>query len=257
MFFNNAMPINIKRGTQVAFYNTDPTKTEQQNFIFRYTIDRDVDPNDTFFLEQLLTDIEVTDDLRFRLENFQTDGSRRPVTFDSEAVIDFTFTLVFLKLNSVIIKAPESYTVSDESDWNFNDGEEAKGKAEGDLNFWLTNSLPVEFEVQFYLEDDAGNVLDSIFAERVDLPGAPYNSTIDEVVGEIDTSYLFILSDDRIDMLTQATKLRTEFFVATPTEDVNGIPLQSLNITMKETSSLDIQVVADVKVDVNAAIEDN
>lgn len=257
--FTNGYPINIKQGTILAFYNNDLQNTSQDgnpvdtSLLFTHEVRNDIAPGEEYSFTELLEDIRVNSDLRFRLEEFQTDGSSSSVTFDNQTFTDFTFNLVFLKINELDLVTPQSYSIVDTADFSFQEDSE-ENQVRGDLTIYFDNKFPLDFGVQLLLLDDNDMLIDSFFNAPIVLASPPYDQVADEVLDSVTTINTIDLEQTRISNLQQASKIVASFTVSTVKFDKDGNPIMSnVRMTMEEDNYVDFQITADVstKIDLN------
>lgn len=248
--FNNAYPITIGSGTDVVFRNQ-----ESGVELLRETIDRNIPPGGFFGFEKDLEDISVDANIEFYLENFNSPGSETPVDFSGAQATIFTFELIFLELDTLVIKQGRNYNITNTIAWDIGDEpdevEEIENREiDGTLTMYLDNSFALTFEGQIHFLDDNNNVIDSLFNE----PFEGGTATIDQdgfVIEGVEYSFPVPLSIERYRNIQKAKRIRYRYRTSAASTTRDGSPLNGDLLFITGRDRLVFQFVLDAEFKVN------
>ena len=239
----NTMPIPISAGTDLVFRNES-----NDTLLYRRTLQQDVAPGEQITIRETLTDREVESNVDFYLENFTTEGSNGQVTFDAIDAGNFEFELIFLDIEELIINKGQSYTINDTSNVSYTRSANPDSSVAGELYVSINNLFPVRFDLQLnFLDEDNGQVIDSVLTSRISLPGSPVNAQ-GRVIGEkTRTTDTIQIDRGQLQALKNADQVASEFRAESLTRDFQGNPINSVVLEIEENSFMRLLIGTDAK----------
>lgn len=240
--FTNDYPINIKKGTVLTFENKD-----DGNVVYQHEITENVEPGESYSVEERLFDKNIESNINYYLDNFGTDGTEGETrNFEEGLDITFKFELVFLEIRELVLNTPQEYSLRDTSAFNFAQADTATS-ARGDLFVYFDNQFPVKFNVQLYLLDENKRLVDSLFENPVDLEGTPVNANGRVIGAQITDVDTLKVTEEKINQYRSASFVDGKFSVKTVNKDRNGRELDNIKLKVEDKSFLNLQIAGDVE----------
>ncbi|MGB0522030.1 MAG: hypothetical protein ACPGJS_03680 [Flammeovirgaceae bacterium] len=240
-FITNDFPVNIKAGG-ILIVSSGGVE------IFQHTIANDINPNGgtySFNLSNGLAGKNLQSTLDITIENFATDGSNSPVTFDSSTKVTYTFTLNNTTIEEIRIASGTNFSaISEYADFNFTGDEINIETITGDLNVQVTNAMPVVLTTQilFYDVNKSEPPLDSLFATVQTIPAASVNNNGEPILPS-STTLTVSFDAAKYERIKSAKFFRSRIELSS----LDGVP----SVLLSKDDSLSSKVIGDLIVTVN------
>ncbi len=227
MYFElfNEMDFDIKKGLKILI-------TQGNKTLFQETLSTDLPPATGKFISSRipLADLTLLPELTVQVNDLATQGSKTPVNIYDKK-IGIAITVAGAEVRTVQLR-PGTYTFSDTSAFNLNGRAVSTQSVSGVLNSYFKNQLEIAPQFQFYFLDDQLLLTDSLFDNLI--PIAPSTSIQPET--KLTTEY----SSTRSQNIDKAKYIRS--FMKVSSADT---------ITLSSSNTMDVQVVGDLKINVN------
>jgi len=161
LLITNGFPIDIAKGTTLTFKQNGTTLTT-------YILPDSIAPGGTynlniFNLAGKTLYSQITLDI-----SFSSDGSNKKfVTFNSNDYITIGIQVIDVKVNYILVKPGNSFTVNDTSNFQLSGDVIKASTVSGNFITHFSNSLPVEFNTQAYFLDENQQLIDSLFTSPI------------------------------------------------------------------------------------------
>lgn len=242
--FKNNFPIVFGKGTQLVFRNQ-----QSQEIVSIHELQNDVAPGDSYVFP---INIQKTGAktptlesfMEFYLQDFRSPGSATPVNFDGATTV-FVFELEFIEIEKVEANINQLHqdTVSFVFDVLSNISNNVDDVAEGDLRFYVSNSLPINVNLNGELLDENGNLLTVIFEKPLELKAADVDQTNGNIITKQEDVTYLKLDYEKQKKLFNGGRMRIYFDVNT-----TGVVGNGTFVSFTGQSKLKLQLVGNLKV---------
>lgn len=236
MSLTNDFPVNMKKDAIIIV-------SSGGNNILSHTVTRDISANGgtySFSISNGLAGKVLESEIQIEIQNFGTDGSATPVTFDNSTKVTYEFTLSNATISFIRIKSGNNFSANSEfADFNFT-GEEIKVQTiTGDLKVQVTNSMPVVLKTQIYFYDanKSEPPLDSLFSSSQTIPAASVNDN-GEPISPASTELVASIDEAKYERIKNAKFFKSEISLSS----LDGVP----SVLLSKTDSLSSKVIGDL-----------
>ena len=169
--------------------------------------------------------------LQLDIQNFASDGRTDSVMIDASRKLTIDIFLDNVKVNSITLSNANSFAIADTSDFRITGTGIKSTSVAGTFTTFVTNSLPLRFNMQVYLLDESKTtILDSLF---------PSTFQVDLATGLIpkESQIATVVNNTKLDNLNKAYFAYTKMALVTPP-----------NATIANNLLLKTQIVGDLQI---------
>ena len=237
--FVNDYPIAFSRGSKLVFRNS-----VSGDIVEEHSLVENVNPKDTYRFDiRIIADAgnptRLESKMDFYLDDFRSNGSGlSQVNFDNAAT-KFIFKLEFLRINRILLEGEQKFTDTLVTEITLDEGDtlDPQRLAEGSIDLYIDNGLPVNLKTQIDMLDENDKFIEGFFQDTVILPPA----TIDQATGDVsnrqEVKIVVPMSFQKVDYFYDKIKLKTTY-------NINTVGLGGANgILLSRKSDIKVQVV--------------
>jgi hypothetical protein len=181
----------------------------------------------------LLSNTNILSDISLSIQNFSSNGSGgNLVTIDPNRKLILEIFLKNIKIKSITLTNANSFSITDTSNFNIKGNGIPSQTVSGTFTMYLTNNIPLNFDLQVYFLDDSKTLLDSLF----DSPSTIIKAT--SVPSE--TILVTKLNNRKINNLNKASIAQTKLMLNT-----------GANTTIPNSLFMKMQIVGDLQIRLN------